>query len=445
MPGLSPPKAAAPAPTARHYAWLTAAFAAFALYGSLVPLEFRPLPWEEAQRRWAEVCAQPIRVESRSDWAANILLFIPLGFLGMAALCVDRRRSADWWAVPTAAVWAGFSVLLEFSQLYFPPRVSSINDVAAESLGAALGIAVWIAAGRAMTCRAREAWAGTEESGSAARLLIAYLVVLALVQVFPPNLTLSPVEIYHKYKAGLVRPVPFGYWTLDPRDGVRKALEGAAWFLPLGLLAARVPRWRAGGRAAWEVLGLGVVAAAGAEFVRLFVVTHSCDATDVATNGLAVLCGWWVGISGRRPAVSVLATAGWIAALAYLNWFPFDFHFDGTALARWREISWAPFADYMRSSYLETAQGVADKVIQFLVLGILLAASGRTFEVRGWATIAAAGVLAVLFEGGQLCLPTRFASVTDVLVETSSAGLGVLAWGRLRQVPMSNRLPMSAA
>ena len=191
-----------------------------------------------------------------------------------------------------------------------------------------------------------------------------------------------------------------------------------------------MPRWRAGGRAAWEVLGLGVVAAAGAEFVRLFVVTHSCDATDVATNGLAVLCGWWVGISGRRPAVSVLAAAGWIVALAYLNWFPFDFHFDGTALARWREISWAPFADYMRSSYLETAQGVADKVIQFLVLGILLAASGRTFEVRGWATIAAAGVLAVLFEGGQLCLPTRFASVTDVLVETSSAGLGVLAWGR---------------
>ena len=76
----------APAPAARHYAWLAAAFAAFALYGSLVPLDYRPLPWDEAQRRWAEVCAQPIRVESRSDWAANILLFVPLGFFGMAGL-----------------------------------------------------------------------------------------------------------------------------------------------------------------------------------------------------------------------------------------------------------------------------------------------------------------------------------------------------------------------
>ncbi len=203
--------------------------------------------------------------------------------------------------------------------------------------------------------------------------------------------------------------------------------------MPLGLLAARVPRWRSGGgRAAWEVLGLGVVAAAGAEFLRLFVVTHSCDATDVATNGLAVLAGWYVGLPGRRPAVSVLATAGWIVALLYLNWFPFDFHFDNTSWARWREISWLPFADYLRSSYLETVQGAADKVIQFFVLGALLAQSRLSIGARAWAAVAAAGVLAVLCEAGQLCLPTRFASFTDVLVETFSAGLGLWAWGRLR-------------
>lgn len=150
----------APAPAARHYAWLAAAFAAFALYGSLVPLEFRPLPWEEAQRRWQEVCSQPVRVESRSDWAANILLFIPLGFLGMAALCADRRRTADWWAVPTAAVCSGFSCLLEFLQLYFPPRTSSLDDIVAESIGAVVGIVLWVAAGRRLTRGARAAWAG---------------------------------------------------------------------------------------------------------------------------------------------------------------------------------------------------------------------------------------------------------------------------------------------
>ena len=432
-------------PTARHYAWLTAAFAAFALYGSLVPLDFHPLPWDEAQRRWQEVCSRPIRVESRSDWAANILLFIPIAFLVMAALCADRRREADWWAVPVAAACTAFSALLEFLQLYFPPRDSSLNDIAAESTGAVLGILVWIAAGRQLTRGVRAVWAGTDRKG-AARLLIAYLVLLAAVQVFPPNLTLSPVELYHKYKAGLVRPLPFAYWAADPLAGIKKALEGAAWFLPLGLLAARVPRWAAGGRrAAWEVLALGVGAAAGAEFLRLFVVTHSCDATDLVTNGLAVLGGWFVGLSGRRPAAAVLAAAGWVAALAYLNWFPFDFHFDDASWARLQQISWLPFADYLQSSYLESAQGAADKVIQFFVLGALLAASRRSASGGAGAAVASAGLLAVLFEAGQLCLPTRFPSVTDVLVETTSAGLGLLAWGRLGRTGTPDGVVATAA
>ena len=99
--------------------------------------------------------------------------------------------------MPTAAAWAAFSALLEFLQLYFPPRDSSINDVAAESTGAVVGIAVWVAAGRPLTRRARDAWAGTERNGTAVRLLVAYIVLLLIVQVFPPNITISPVELFH--------------------------------------------------------------------------------------------------------------------------------------------------------------------------------------------------------------------------------------------------------
>ena len=266
---------------------------------------------------------------------------------------------------------------------------------------------------------------GNERYGGA--LLGAYILLLLIVQVFPPNITISPVELYHRYKAGLVRPWPFAYWVADPTAGVKKALEGAAWFLPVGLLAARVRRWQAGaGRAAWEVFTLGLGTAAAAEFLRLFVVTHSCDATDVATNGAAVLAGWAVALPGRRPAVSVLAASGWVIALTYLNWFPFDFHFDGASWDRLREISWVPFADYMRSSYLYTAQGTADKVMQFVVLGVLLALIRRSAGIGAWATVAATGVLAVVFEAGQIFLPTRFCSVTDVLVETASASLGYI-------------------
>jgi VanZ family protein len=73
---------------------------------------------------------------------------------------------------------------------------------------------------------------------------------------------------------------------------------------------------------------------------------------------------------------------------------------------------------------------VADKVMQFLVLGALLALAFRPSGARGWAVLlAAAGLLAVFFEAGQLFLPTRYTSLTDVLVETASAGLGLTLLG----------------
>jgi VanZ family protein len=194
-----------------------------------------------------------------------------------------------------------------------------------------------------------------------------------------------------------------------------------------------------------EVLALGTVTAAAAEFLRLFVVAHSCDASDVVTNGAAVLVGWLVGLDSGKSAFRTLAVVAWIIGLIYLNWLPFDFRFDDAAWARRREISWLPFVDYMRSSYLGTAQGAADKVIQFLVLGALLTPARRPAGMRVWAAVTAAGVLTVLLEGGQLFLPTRFASVTDVLVETSSAGLGLLVWGRLRQVETSNQVRAAGA
>ena len=171
-----------------------------------------PIPFENVRHLLHRLAERPVSTRIIAliivPIVANILLFVPLGFLAMAALCADRRRAADLWAVPTAVLCVGFSALLEFLQLYFPPRTSSLNDIVAESIGAGLGIALWVATGRPLTRGSRAAWAGTAGGGAATRLLIAYLVLLALVQVFPPNLTLSPVELYHKYKAGLVRPVP---------------------------------------------------------------------------------------------------------------------------------------------------------------------------------------------------------------------------------------------
>src|SRR5262249_9003817 len=134
------------------FALLTLGFLFFAVYGSLVPFHFRPLNWEETLARWHEVLAQPLGVESRIDFVSNVLLFIPLGFLMAGTCSVDRPRVVSVLAVLLVIpVCAALSASIEFAQLWFPPRVSSVNDIFAETIGGAAGALLWAAAGQRMT------------------------------------------------------------------------------------------------------------------------------------------------------------------------------------------------------------------------------------------------------------------------------------------------------
>ena len=67
------------------------------------------------------------------EFSANIVLFLPVGMLGVILL-----RSARWWV----AILIGFgaSCLIELSQLVFlPSRYATPMDVLANTLGAAVG------------------------------------------------------------------------------------------------------------------------------------------------------------------------------------------------------------------------------------------------------------------------------------------------------------------
>lgn len=73
------------------------------------------------------------------EFSANILLFVPFGLLASASL--DRR----WvWTVPVA----GFCIsgVIELGQfLLRPDRFATLNDLVANTLGAAAGVALYVA------------------------------------------------------------------------------------------------------------------------------------------------------------------------------------------------------------------------------------------------------------------------------------------------------------
>src|SRR6478752_6537435 len=57
--------------------WL--GYCAFVVYGSLVPLEFKPLALSDAWRTFQHMPVLEIGAEHRADWISNIVLYVPVG------------------------------------------------------------------------------------------------------------------------------------------------------------------------------------------------------------------------------------------------------------------------------------------------------------------------------------------------------------------------------
>ncbi|MBI3462711.1 MAG: VanZ family protein [Planctomycetes bacterium] len=462
-----------------HFAWLALAFCAAAIYGSLVPFRFSPCGWTEAVGRFRAANACLSSLLSPSDFVTNVLLFVPIGFLLPATLAVDRGPRVSWLAsmlvVPAALL---LSVAIEFAQVYFPSRTPSVIDIMAQSVGTMIGTGLWIAAGQRLTDRARALCRHDGTQSLPARLLPAYLIGLAVYQLLPLDLTISRADLYHKFTQGQVWLVPFA--RVGTSGYAMKLLWSVLSLVPVGYLFAWNSRSGRRGRAGiLQALALGLVVSSGVEFLHLFVGSHSTDTTRILTGTLGTLVGLFLARLGparltasRRRArpgeslsvpghlepspatalasglrlndrwVRTAAVGGWMMILALTYWTPGDGgtaatpQFDAEARAdTWRSraqaITWIPLADYYVGSEFHAADEVFHKFLLFVPLGALVSAwkSGqpRRQGVISWPFVCV--VLAALgIEVVQFLLPTRYPSVTDVLVQTLGGWAGIRLW-----------------
>ena len=128
---------------------------ATALYLSAVAwLTLRPSPYDpEAGEFLASVLAllarSPVTAWITFDvveFAANVALFVPLGIL-----CVLWAGARRWWIPPIAGLV--LSGAIELSQaLFLDTRVADVRDLAANTLGAVIGLAVMLAVGTGRRC-----------------------------------------------------------------------------------------------------------------------------------------------------------------------------------------------------------------------------------------------------------------------------------------------------
>jgi len=420
-----------------------ALYLVFVVYGSLVPLRPSPIPFDEALRRFSEIRTLKLGIVSRADWVANLLLMIPLSFLWLAALGTGRGAASR--VALSAVVWTGcvgLALAIEFTQLYFPARTVSVNDIVAEGIGATVGVALWWVAGAGLVRWLRR-WQDTRGAPNLAEQAVwAYAGLLVLYNLMPLDLAPSPLDLLQKFRDGRLVLVPFGFETSDLPARLYEVASGIAVWAPLAGL------WVLSGRKTPVQSWITATAlAAGIEVAQLFVYTRVSDVTDVLIAAAGAGVGAFATARFARreaaaPARSVEAARArwlasgialglfWLAVLAVVFWYPFDVRLERAyVLSRIQLLRKMPFQSYYETSeFMAITQAFRHSL--FLVpWGAALGIAGISLERSRWRwayhafAIAAAVAVATAIEVGQLALPGKYPDSTDLALEA----LGALA------------------
>ena len=402
--------------------WL--AYVLFVIYGSLVPLDFVPL---DVDRAWALFQAMPmyrLDLESRADWIANGVLYVPLAFLS-AQLLTQNARGA--WRVALFGMAGVFCVALafavEFAQVFFPPRTVSRNDLLAECIGSVVGL---LLAARYSTGFERLLHAVAHPSQRLlGHLLEAYLVGYLAFSLFPYDLLLDRAEIEQKLYGD-----NWG-WLLAGEAGgtlltVLKLLAEIVLSLPFGLyLGARRAPARA--RCQQAVLA-GLLLGVGIEVAQFFIATGVSQGLSVLTRAAGLCAG--LALWNQRERLSPEALSGFVRrhalalAAAYLpillsvnGWFSHRWGDADYAVSRLDALHLLPFYYHYFTTEAKALVSLGAVCLSYAPIGVLTWAR----QQRAWQAMGTAALLAALVETGKLFMHAAHPDPTNITLAALAA------------------------
>lgn len=426
----------------------------FVTFGSLVPLRLVPRDLLDAWQAFLTLPLPELGTGDRSDWAVNLLLLVPIAFAWRHVL-LRRRGTAAAATVATAIAWTAaiaagllaFSVAIEFAQSFFPPRNPSLNDVAAQFVGTLVGLVLHMGFGARFERWLQRFSVHKLQPSRLSTLLGAYLALMLAFSVMPLDLSISPVELYRKWRDGRILLIPFSEPMTDIGLWLYGLVVDVLLWVPVGLL------WTIDGhqRSPRAVLVRVLLAAAAIESTQVLVLSRVTDVSDIILagvgGGLGVLAA-----SGHRHfssfdpdglrRVAKLFWWVWLLIILTVFWFPFDFSLSRLNEGAWVEaLTRVPFTNYMFRSEFGALNEIVRKLSFYLPGGLLLGFA-RGVSHRGLAarTLVLTIGVACVVEAGQLLLPGRVADLTDALLGAAGGVVGLrlglwLAGGSLRGSP----------
>jgi VanZ family protein len=416
-------------------------YAAFVVYGSLVPLEFRPVPLEKAWAAFLRIPYLKLGVASRADWVANILLYIPLAFFLTGALAgAGRSARIAVGAITTIVFCLALAFAVEFAQLFFPPRTVSQNDLIAETIGTLLGVGLWVSAGERILGLAAQAARGGALALRAE--IVLYVIGYLGLSLFPFDFLVSGSELSAKL-AGAARPA----WTLSESCGGvlrcnAKLFAEILLAAPLGMLYGML-RGRGSAPRYGRALFMGLALGATIEVLQIFLASGVSQGLSIVTRGLGTVWGlalyrsvtrdWFV---RHRATLEKLA---WVAApfyalllLALKGLLPPKLEPLWAATDKLAEVRFLPFYYHYFTTETEALQSLLLNAGVYAPVGVLvwLASGPHRRGSTPWTAVIVGGVLAVLVETLNLFAVGKRPDPTNVLI--AGAACYFVAWAAQR-------------
>ncbi|HZP88046.1 MAG TPA: VanZ family protein, partial [Burkholderiales bacterium] len=416
-------------------------YAVFVVYGSLVPLAWHYRPLGDAWNAFLRTPYLHLDMGSRADWIANILLYIPLAFFATGALA--RRTRAASASIAVFVLCALAAILVEFTQLFFPPRTVSLNDIIAELIGSAIGIALWHTAGKRLRAYLDTVLHGGREAVGA--FIALYTAAYLLFAVFPYDFVLSATELAQK----LANPNGTALWVTRSCGSAfacsvklaSEAVVAAPLGVFLGMVGMRVGVPRA---FAWGlVLGLVI------EGLQIFLASGVSQGASVVTRGVGLALGlaayrtfdreWLLRhAAGLRFAVLGSLPIYTALLLALIGFYGTPFEPVWKAVVKLEEVRFLPFYYHYFTSETQAMYSLLIYAGAYAPIGLMvwLFAGGRgATRASLWTAGLAAFFTAAAMETLKLFLQGKRPDPTDALIAAAAAALVCFVAGRLSSLP----------
>jgi len=416
----------------------------FVIYGSLVPLKYKARPLSDAWFAFQNIPFLRLGVESRADWIANGVLYVPVAFLTTYLLIQSFRRAPYIFLFTLAAVFSfALAVAVEFLQLFFPARTVSLNDILAEWVGSVVGLALF----------ARYAnWFGAllksfvnDPQRLKVLILDGYVFAYLAFALFPYDFVLSRPELSAKLDSSNWGWLIAGSSSRPILAGLQLAVE-VVMTIPFGVLLAR--RMGSGRANCLLIAVTGLLLGCCIEVAQLFIASGVSQGLSVLTRALGVCIGVAISRYGDRWTLDHISSAlrrytpaltlVYLTALLEINgWLTIRWHGLHVAMTQLAAVHFMPFYYHYFRTEAMALFSLAVVSVSYTPVGLLAWARAHSPGYAATLSIFAA----VCIEGGKLFIQRSHPDPTNILL-AAIAGWSTV-W-LMRQLSARLHLPVES-